>query len=99
VALVGFGLLGVSLCLVLPLAFVAADAHDPSDSGVAVARVNVFNYVGFVLGAPLVGLLAEATGLRAAFLALVPIASALLLLAPRFAPSAVARAGPPKPGG
>jgi MFS family permease len=84
VALVGFAALGMAICLVLPVAFVAADAHDPGDTGVAVARVNVFNYVGFVLGAPLVGLLAEATGLRAAFLALVPIAAALMALATRF---------------
>ena len=84
VALLGFAALGLAICLVLPVAFVAADAHDPGDTGVAVARVNVFNYVGFVLGAPLVGLLAEATGLRAAFLALVPIAAALMALAPRF---------------
>ena len=84
VALVGFGALGLAICLVLPLAFVAADAHDPSDTGVAVARVNVFNYVGFVLGAPLVGLLAESTSLRVAFLALIPIAAVLLALAPRF---------------
>ena len=28
-------------------------------SGVAVARVNVFNYAGFVLGAPLIGGIAE----------------------------------------
>jgi MFS family permease len=95
-ALVGFAALGLAICLVLPLAFVAADAHDPSDTGVAVARVNVFNYVGFVLGAPLVGLLAESTGLRAAFLALVPIAALLLWLAPRFSvagPAAGTRSG------
>ena len=50
-----------------PLAFSAAARHDPLGSGVAVARVNVFNYVGFVLGAPLIGLVADASSMRGAF--------------------------------
>lgn len=53
-ALAGFLLAGVGLSPLVPQAFAAADRYDPTGSGVAVARINVFNYLGFLLGAPLV---------------------------------------------
>jgi MFS family permease len=53
-ALVGFLIAGIGLSPLVPQAFAAADRNDPSGSGVAVARINVFNYLGFLLGAPLV---------------------------------------------
>jgi MFS family permease len=80
-ALVAFGVLGLGICPAIPLAFSAAASHDPTASGVAVARVNVFNYVGFVVGAPLIGGIAEGVGLRWAFAALVPVLLVVPLLA------------------
>jgi predicted MFS family arabinose efflux permease len=80
-ALVAFGILGLGICPAIPLAFSAAASHDPTASGVAVARVNVFNYVGFVVGAPLIGGIAEGVGLRWAFAALVPVLLVVPLLA------------------
>lgn len=53
-ALAGFLIAGAGLSPLVPQAFAAADRYDPSGSGVAVARINVFNYLGFLLGAPLV---------------------------------------------
>ena len=53
-------------------------------SGVAVARVNVFNYAGFVVGAPLIGGIAEGASLRWAFAALVPVLLVVPLLAAWF---------------
>jgi MFS family permease len=52
--------------------------------GIAVARVNVFNYVGFVVGAPLIGLVAEVTSLRWAFALLAPVLLVVVALAPAF---------------
>jgi MFS family permease len=86
IAIAGFALVGFGLCAALPFAFVAADSHDPSGSGIAVARVNVANYVGFVLGAPLVGVVAELSSLRVGFLLLVPVSLVLAGLAARFQP-------------
>jgi MFS family permease len=80
-ALVAFGVLGIGICPAIPLAFSAAASHDLTSSGVAVARVNVFNYVGFVVGAPLIGGIAEGVGLRWAFAALVPVLLVVPLLA------------------
>ena len=54
VALAGFLIAGFGLSPLVPQAFAAADRNDPTGSGVAVARINVFNYLGFLLGAPLV---------------------------------------------
>jgi MFS family permease len=75
----GFALLGLGMCVVVPQSFSAAGRLDPTGSGVAVARVNLFNYAGFVVGAALVGVLAEGGGLRLAFA--VPAALALGIVA------------------
>ena len=45
--------LGFILVATAPLTFAAAGRLDPHETGIAVARLNVFNYVGFLLGAPL----------------------------------------------
>jgi MFS family permease len=82
--LVAFGVLGLGICPAIPLAFSAAASHDKTASGVAVARVNVFNYAGFVVGAPLIGGIAESVSLRLAFGTLVPILLVVPLLASYF---------------
>jgi MFS family permease len=79
VAVTGFALTGLGLAVVVPLAFSAAGAQDRGHSGVAVARVNLFNYAGFVLGAALIGGVAELSSLRVAFA--VPAVLALLVIA------------------
>ena len=89
--LAAFALLGLGAAPVIPLAYTAAAQHDELGTGVAIARVNVFNYVGFVLGAPLIGLVADATSLRWAFALLVPILLAVVLLAPAFRVQSYAR--------
>ncbi len=81
VAIVGFALLGLAISPAIPLAFTAAASHDKTSSGVAVARVNIFNYVGFVVGAPLIGGIAQGASLRWAFAALIPV----LMVVPLFA--------------
>jgi MFS family permease len=51
VVMVGFALLGGGLALVPPLSFVAAAHVDLRGSQVAVARVNVSNYLGYLVAA------------------------------------------------
>jgi MFS family permease len=87
VGLLGFALLGVGLAAIAPLAFTAASSHDPAATGTAVARVNVFNYVGFVVGAPLIGLVAEASSLRWGFATAVPVALVIVALAGALRPA------------
>ncbi|MFD2348890.1 MFS transporter [Nonomuraea ferruginea] len=88
-AIVAFGLTGVGLSVVAPQSFSAAGRLDPSGTGVAIARVNLFNYVGFIVGSALVGGLADAAGMRAGFAAPLVLAAAIVVLARGFEPKAV----------
>lgn len=69
--LVGFTLLGFGLCVLVPQTFAAAGRLFPASSDAAVARLNVFNYVGFLIGSPLVGAVGGAWNYRAAMLLVV----------------------------
>src|SRR5205823_11763243 len=81
----GFAILGLGLCVVVPQSFSAAGALDPAGTGVAVARVNLFNYVGFVVGAALIGTVANGASLRWAFVVPAALALVIVALAPSFA--------------
>lgn len=78
VAIVGFAVLGLGASVLVPLAFSAAGRLDDG-RGSAVARVNLFNYVGFLVGAPLVGVVGAAAGLRFGWLG--PLAALAVVLA------------------
>ncbi|MBT2370392.1 MFS transporter [Streptomyces sp. ISL-10] len=68
VGMLGFTLLGLGLCVIVPQTFAAAGRLAPGDSDAAVARLNVFNYVGFLIGSPLVGALGDVWSYRGAML-------------------------------
>ncbi|MFG2531754.1 MFS transporter [Streptomyces sp. NPDC048516] len=79
----GFTLLGFGLCVIVPQTFAAAgryadEQHGPGASDLAVARLNIFNYVGFLIGSPLVGALGDSWSYRGAML--VPMALVLVTL-------------------
>ncbi|MFF4666349.1 MFS transporter [Streptomyces sp. NPDC001282] len=77
--MLGFTMLGFGLCVVMPQTFVAAGRMFPGASETAIARLNVFNYVGFLIGSPLVGVLGDAWSYRGAML--VPMVLVLATLA------------------
>ncbi|GGW78022.1 MFS transporter [Streptomyces griseoloalbus] len=85
VGMLGFTLLGLGLCVLVPQTFAAAgrrafESGSPGASDAAVARLNVFNYVGFLIGSPLVGALGDAWSYRGAML--VPMVLVLVTLVP-----------------
>jgi MFS family permease len=86
VGLAGFALQGIGLCVVVPLSFSAAGRLDPAGTGVAIARVNLFNYAGFVIGAGLIGAIAELADLRLAFVVPAVLCVVVVLLARSFDP-------------
>ena len=86
-ALIGFALLGLAFAPMMPLAFVAAASHDPDATGRAVSRVNIFSYVGVLLGAPIIGIIAEFSSMRLAFALMAVVCVALLGLAGWFRPA------------
>lgn len=95
-AIAGFAILGLGIAVVAPLTFAAAGRladtvpgtqEDPAArrraADAIVARINQFNYLGFVLGGVLTGLVGSASSMRAGFvvpligiLAILPIARA-----------------------
>ncbi|MGW2059046.1 MFS transporter [Streptomyces sp. NPDC001840] len=79
VGILGFTVLGLGLCVIVPQTFAAAGRLFPASSDAAVARLNVFNYVGFLVGSPLVGAVGDAWSYRGAML--VPMVMVLVTLA------------------
>ncbi|MFE1798401.1 MFS transporter [Streptomyces sp. NPDC059517] len=78
VGMLGFTLVGFGLCVIVPQTFAAAGRLFPGAADAAVARLNIFNYVGFLIGSPLVGALGDAWSYRGAML--VPMALVLVTL-------------------
>ncbi|GAA3497511.1 MFS transporter [Streptomyces prasinosporus] len=91
VGMLGFTLLGLGLCVLVPQTFAAAgrrafELRGPEASDAAVARLNVFNYVGFLVGSPLVGALGDAWSPRGAMLVPMVLVLVTLACARSFAP-------------
>ncbi|MFD9544049.1 MFS transporter [Streptomyces sp. NPDC060022] len=82
--MLGFTMLGLGLCVIVPQTFAAAGRMFPGASDVAVARLNVFNYVGFLVGSPLVGALGDAWSYRGAMLVPMVLVLATLVYARSF---------------
>ncbi|MEU3855494.1 MFS transporter [Streptomyces sp. NPDC029554] len=86
VGMLGFTLLGLGLCVLVPQTFAAAGRLFPGASDAAVARLNIFNYVGFLIGSPLVGALGDLWSYRGAMLVPMVLVLVTLVYARSFAP-------------
>ncbi|MFH9266077.1 MFS transporter [Streptomyces sp. NPDC017546] len=93
VGMLGFTMLGFGLCVIVPQTFAAAGRMFPGNSDAAVARLNIFNYVGFLVGSPLVGALGDAWSYRGAMLVPMVLVLTTLVYARAFGP------GPARYGG
>jgi hypothetical protein len=93
VGMLGFTMLGFGLCVIVPQTFAAAGRMFPGNSDAAVARLNIFNYVGFLVGSPLVGALGDVWSYRGAMLVPMVLVLATLVYARSFGP------GPARYGG
>lgn len=67
-AIAGFAFAGIGAGVLVPLAFSAAGELAPARLDDVIARINLFNYAGALLGAVVIGLLSDVTGLGTAFL-------------------------------
>lgn len=83
-ALVGFALAGLGVGALVPLAFSAAGDLDHARSDQIIAKINLFNYVGSLVGAVIPGLLSETIGLNSAFLVAAVMLLPILLMGARF---------------
>jgi len=68
VTIVAFAVSGLAVGALVPIAFGLAGSIHPARSDEVIARVNLFNYAGAVLGAVGVGVLTDVTGSGLAFL-------------------------------
>jgi len=97
VSTVPFFVTGLGLAILAPLSFAALAGAVPAASlDVAIARMNIANYLGAILGGGLIGAAASAGHLRWAFvipLVLVPVVL-LVLRSFRAADATVAPTGP-----
>ncbi|MCI0713811.1 MAG: MFS transporter [Chloroflexi bacterium] len=73
--IMGFCMIGIGLSTVIPIAFSHAGNMPNIPAGRGIAGVATLGYSGFLAGPPLIGLIADATSLRASF-----IVVAILLL-------------------
>jgi predicted MFS family arabinose efflux permease len=84
-AYLGAALWALGVCLVFPAA-VSAGGEAPDRPADAIAAVTTIGYGGFLLGPPLIGLLAEQVGLGRALLVLLVLAAGIAALAPAVRP-------------
>jgi predicted MFS family arabinose efflux permease len=96
-AYLGAALWALGVCLVFPAA-VSAGGEAPERPADAIAAVTTIGYGGFLIGPPLIGVLAERVGLDRALLVLLVLAAGIAALAPavraRRARPAASGAGP-----
>jgi MFS family permease len=89
---------GLGFCVVPPQCFAATSRLDPTGTGIAISRVNVFNYLGFLIGAGLAGGIAGAVGgpagWRAAYAAPLVLTAVIATLAGGFSMGMAPRPDP-----
>jgi MFS family permease len=98
-AIIGFACLGAGMSGVVPIIF-RASGHVPGmAAGVGLAAASSMGYLGFLVGPPTIGGLAELTGLPTALILLVALAGTVALLAPttRYARSSAGLGREPQP--
>ncbi|HMG43991.1 MAG TPA: MFS transporter [Acidimicrobiales bacterium] len=93
-AVVGFLLVGLGLSCGFPLAISAAGESGSGSGSNEIATASMIGYLGFLLGPPLIGLLAEVVGLGPALLAIAVSSAGLVALAPILGTADPAATGP-----
>lgn len=95
-AITGFAVLGLGTSVLVPLTFSAAGRLDDG-RGTAVARVNLFNYLGYLVGAPLVGSVGTLAGMRYAWVVPLLLLGVILASARRLDPAPLSLANDERP--
>jgi len=80
-AVSGFGLTGAGFSVIVPLVFRGGARLPSVPSGAGVATVSGSGYIGFLFGPPLIGMIAQQTSLRIAFLGIVALSLVAAALA------------------
>jgi MFS family permease len=79
--MIGYLVTGFGVSCVVPLVFSITGKNTKLAAGPAIAAVSVIGYLGFLLGPPLIGYIAQAVNLRWAFALIAVIGFGITLLA------------------
>ncbi|MBC8052684.1 MAG: MFS transporter [Sphingobacteriaceae bacterium] len=79
-ALVGFFLVGFGVSSIVPLIYSAAGKSKKVSPGIAIATVSTIGFVGFLIGPPLIGIIAGAFNLRVSFILIAAMSLCVTLL-------------------
>ena len=77
--LIGFGLIGLGIAVIIPLAFSRAGNDSEVSQGAGIASIATLGYGGMLLGPLFIGLIAQMTSIKTSFL-LLPIMAFLIFL-------------------
>ncbi|HUG52671.1 MAG TPA: MFS transporter [Vicinamibacteria bacterium] len=91
VSIAAFGLVGLGMSIVFPIAFSAAGRVPGTDPSRAIAAVATMGYGAGMLGPPFIGFAASATSLSLALTGLVVLSAVIALGAPRLLAAATRR--------
>jgi len=81
--IVGFALTGLGVSSVIPIAYMIAGNHRRMPPAAALAMVSAIGFTGFLVGPPVIGLLAHGNGLRLSLLLVVALGCVITLSAYR----------------
>jgi MFS family permease len=79
-SLLGFLLIGMGVSSVVPMVYSAAGKSKTMSAGMAITAVSSLGFMGFLIGPPLLGFIADASSLRGSFLALTIMSSAVVVI-------------------
>lgn len=80
-ATIGFFLVGFGVSSVVPLVYSATGKSKTMSPGVALAAVSTIGFLGFLIGPPLIGFIAEIAGLRWSFTVIAMIGLSTTIMA------------------
>lgn len=82
-SIAGFVLVGAGVSAVVPLVYSAAGKSKKVSPGVALAAVSTIGYLGFLIGPPVIGFIAQASSLRISFILIALLGLTTTLVASR----------------
>jgi MFS family permease len=80
-AIFGFLLVGFGVSSVVPLVYSAAGKSKVMSAGVAIAAVSTIGFLGFLIGPPLIGIVAGISSLRVSFIIIAAMGLSVSVLA------------------
>lgn len=82
-AVFGFLLVGAGVSSVVPLVYSAAGKSKRAEPGVALATVSTVGYLGFLMGPPLIGFVAQASSLSISFAIIAVLGTCIAIMGSR----------------